>query len=58
MKGGCLLAIIGAVAVVLVLGLTVMGFYNGIVTQDEECNKAWGNVESVLQRRFDLIPIW
>ena len=56
MKGGCLLAIIGAVAVVLVLGLTVMGFYNGIVTQDEECNKAWGNVESVLQRRFDLLP--
>jgi LemA protein len=33
-----------------------MGMYNGIVTQDEECNKAWANVETVLQRRFDLIP--
>jgi LemA protein len=30
--------------------------YNSVVTRDEECNEAWGNVESVLQRRFDLIP--
>ncbi|HOU21398.1 MAG TPA: LemA family protein, partial [Kiritimatiellia bacterium] len=56
MKGGCLLTGIGLIAVVLLAGLLLMGLYNGIVTQDEECNKAWGNVESVLQRRFDLIP--
>ena len=53
---GCLLAGIVAVLLALVVGLLVMGMYNGVVAKDEACNKAWGNVESVLQRRFDLIP--
>lgn len=56
MNKGCLLAVIVGVVLVLVVALTWMGLYNGIVTQDEACNKAWANVESVLQRRFDLIP--
>jgi LemA protein len=56
MNKGCLLAAVAGVVVLLVALLTWMGMYNGIVTQDEECNKAWANVESVLQRRFDLIP--
>ena len=53
---GCLVA--GGVAVLLaiVVGLMAMGMYNGVVDKDEACKKAWGNVESVLQRRFDLIP--
>ena len=53
---GCLVA--GGVVVLLaiVVGLMAMGMWNGIVSKDEACNKAWGNVESVLQRRFDLIP--
>ena len=53
---GCLLAGIVAVLLVVVVGLICMGVYNGVVAKDEACNKAWGNVESVLQRRFDLIP--
>ena len=53
---GCLLAGIVAGLLALVVGLLVMGMYNGVVAKDEACNKAWGNVESVLQRRFDLIP--
>ena len=44
------------IAIVVVLALWGLGQYNGMVGKDEECNKAWGNVESVLQRRFDLIP--
>ena len=44
------------IAIVAVLVLWALGQYNGMVGKDEECNKAWGNVESVLQRRFDLIP--
>lgn len=53
---GCLVAG-GLVAIVaVVIGLALMGMYNGIVAKDEACNKTWGNVESVLQRRFDLIP--
>ena len=53
---GCLLAGIVAVLLAVVVGLICMGIYNGVVAKDEACNKAWGNVESVLQRRFDLIP--
>lgn len=53
---GCLVA--GGVAILLaiIVGMMVMGMYNGVVAKDEACNKSWGNVESVLQRRFDLIP--
>ena len=53
---GCLIAGGGVVLLAIVVGLMVMGMYNGVVAKDEACNKAWGNVESVLQRRFDLIP--
>ena len=56
MNKGCMLVGLVAVIGVAVLALTWMGLYNGIVTQDEAANKAWANVESVLQRRFDLIP--
>lgn len=53
---GCL--VVGGLGVVLILlvALTWMSMYNGIVARDEACNKAWANVEAVLQRRFDLIP--
>ncbi len=53
---GCLVAGGVAVLVLVVIGLFLMGLWNGMVAKDEACNKAWGNVESVLQRRFDLIP--
>ncbi len=56
MNKGCLLAVVVGVVLVLLVTLTWMGMYNGIVSKDEECNKAWADVESVLQRRFDLIP--
>ena len=32
------------------------GAYNGLVTQDEQVNQAWANVQSAYQRRADLIP--
>ena len=53
---GCLVAGAVLALVAVVIGLAAMGMYNGFVAKDEACNKAWGNVESVLQRRFDLIP--
>lgn len=43
-------------AVAVVMGMMLFGQYNGLVAQDESCNTAWANVETVLQRRFDLIP--
>ena len=53
---GCLLAGGVLVLVAVVFGLALMGMYNGVVAKDEACNKTWANVESALQRRFDLIP--
>ncbi|MBN1290889.1 MAG: LemA family protein [Candidatus Latescibacteria bacterium] len=34
----------------------IKGTYNNIVTMDEEIKGTWGQLENVLQRRFDLIP--
>ncbi|OQX95682.1 LemA family protein [candidate division KSB1 bacterium 4572_119] len=43
-------------AVVIVLGLLLISPYNRLVVLDENVNTAWAQVETVLQRRFDLIP--
>ncbi len=53
---GCL--VLGGVVLVilLVLGATLAGTYNRLVTQNEAVNNGWAQVENVLQRRADLIP--
>ena len=52
-----LLGCLGIVAlVVLILGLSLMGRYNSMVTANESIDAAWAQVENVLQRRADLIP--
>jgi LemA protein len=56
MAKGCLLVGIVGVVMAVLVAVMAMGMYNGLVAKDEDCNKAWANVESVLQRRFDLIP--
>jgi len=40
----------------LVIGMWIYGTYNSLVNLDEEANKAFAQVDVVLQRRFDLIP--
>ncbi|HEU0109274.1 MAG TPA: LemA family protein [Flavisolibacter sp.] len=46
----------------IVLGILVIlvfwgcNSYNGLVKEDENVKKAWGNVQSAYQRRADLIP--
>ena len=45
--------IIGVVAVIIIWAV---GSYNGLVTKDEKVSEAWANVETVYQRRADLIP--
>ena len=42
-------------AVVLVAG-SLVGIYNRLVTLDQGAEAAWAQVETVLQRRYDLIP--
>jgi len=39
-----------------VVGLFFWGSYNRLVTLDQAVNKTWGDVQSVYQRRADLIP--
>ncbi len=44
------------VFVLVIAGLALMGSYNRLVTLDQEVNKKWGDVQTVYQRRADLIP--
>lgn len=41
---------------VLLFGLTGCGSYNRLVTLEQNVNKKWADVQSVYQRRADLIP--
>lgn len=52
--GLAILAVI--VLLVLVLGGSLMGSRNELVTEREAVNGAWSQVDVVLQRRADLIP--
>lgn len=56
MGKGCLIVGIVILVLLVMVGGSIVSTYNSMVVQDENCEKAWGNVESVLQRRFDLIP--
>lgn len=53
-KGAIVLIVILAVIGIFVFSL--FGSYNSLVALDEEVNTQWANVESKLQRRYDLIP--
>jgi LemA protein len=46
------------IALCVLLGATLFGCqnYDTLVAKDQECQKAWGNLQSQLQRRYDLIP--
>lgn len=59
MSKGCSIAlIIGAVLVVLaiIIGLQLKNAYNALVKIDEDVNNSWAQVQTQLQRRYDLIP--
>jgi len=55
MKKGC-----SGLGVLIVVALALIAWgvsiYNGLVKEQENVEKAWGNVENVYQRRADLIP--
>jgi len=56
MKKGIIVAVVILVVLILMPLGCARKYYNGFVDQEENLNKAWANVETVLQRRFDLIP--
>ena len=43
-------------AVVLVLGMWLMGTYNGLVGLGQQVDGQWAQVETQYQRRYDLVP--
>ena len=51
-----LIVIVVIFLIIILLYSTIKGFYNSFVTLDEGVNNAWAQVETVLQRRYDLIP--
>jgi len=46
----------GILIVVLVIGFWIVGLYNGLVGRDQAVKQNWAQVETQLQRRYDLIP--
>ena len=44
------------IALTVLFGLSGCGSYNRLVTLDQNVNKKWADVQSVYQRRADLIP--
>jgi LemA protein len=50
------MAAIGLIGLAIVIGLWFMSVNNRLVGLQENVRRAWAQVETVLQRRFDLIP--
>jgi LemA protein len=50
------IALGGLVVVVLIVVMSLAGTYNRLVTLDQAVQSQWAQVESVYQRRADLIP--
>jgi LemA protein len=51
------LVVVGAIALVLLIAASsVVGSYNQLVSLDQAVQSQWAQVESVYQRRADLIP--
>ncbi|MEY2562348.1 MAG: LemA protein [Verrucomicrobiota bacterium] len=44
------------ILVLVIFGMSGCGSYNRLVKLDQEVNKKWADVQSVYQRRADLIP--
>ncbi len=44
------------VAIVVVVGLVVLGMYNGLIRLRNRIESAWSQIDVQLQRRYDLIP--
>jgi LemA protein len=51
------LVVLGAfILIAVVLGFSVVGTYNSLVTLDQATQAQWAQVQNVYQRRADLIP--
>jgi LemA protein len=44
------------IAVIVVVGIAVIGIYNGLVTLKNKVDEGWADIDTQLKRRYDLIP--
>ncbi len=56
MKKGCLVAAGIILLLIIFLGIWFISGYNRVVRLDEAVKASWRQVDTVLQRRYDLIP--
>jgi LemA protein len=47
---------LGALGVLIVLVVILMGMYNGLVRARVDCDNGWAQIDVQLKRRYDLIP--
>ncbi len=55
MKKGIVILLV-VIALFVVIGMVLAGYYNTMVTMEENVKEKWSQVENVYQRRLDLIP--
>ena len=55
MRAGKLI-VIGAIAVLVIIGIGFVATYNNLVTLDQNVSSQWATVQVEYQRRIDLIP--
>lgn len=55
-NNGCLIGALIAIGALVLFLLIPFFSYNTIVSRDEGIDASWAQVETVLQRRYDLIP--
>ncbi len=55
MKGTKNLGLLIVLGIVVILGFWGCSGYNGLVKEDENVKKAWGNVQTEYQKRSDLV---
>ena len=53
---GCGALVLAAVAAIVVVGGWAVSVNNNLVASQEQMKASWAQVETVLQRRYDLIP--
>ena len=56
MLTGIIILIIAVIAILVVILLSGVGIYNGIVTMRNRIDNAWSQIDVQLRKRFDLIP--
>jgi len=53
---GCVVAVVVVVLLLVIFVGVIVSGYNKAITKDEEVKNRWAQVDTVLVRRFDLIP--